>query len=169
MTKGASSGYFGRSSIAFPSPNNDLPSLAANNRGKRFLKRNDNHARHCLREQRQQPHAHIPGVNLGITAFSGANRAKRGTTVAPILRHGEKLTARFSEIAYGMTPMTESLWWVMRQMCLLHESRKIILIITDGKPDSIPAAQEVFKQAQKNGYGLRNKRNNKGINFNELV
>ena len=79
----------------------------------------------------------IPGVNLGITAFPGANRAKRGATVAPVLRHGEKLTARFPEIAYGMTPMAESLWWVMQQMCLLRENRKIILIITDGEPDSI--------------------------------
>ena len=53
--------------------------------------------------------------------------------------------------------MAESLWWVMQQMCLLHESRKIILIITDGEPDSIPAAQEAFKQTQKKGfdcYGL---------------
>lgn len=56
----------------------------------------------------------------------------------PVLRHGEKLTARFPEIAYGMTPMAESLWWVMQQMCLLRENRKIILIITDGEPDSIP-------------------------------
>ena len=99
----------------------------------------------------------ISGVNLGITAFPGANRAKRGTTVAPVLRHGEKLTARFPEIAYGMTPMAESLWWVMQQMCLLRENRKIILIITDGEPDSIPAAQEAFNQAQKKGvecYGL---------------
>ena len=56
-----------------------------------------------------------------------------------------------------MTPMAESLWWVMQQMCLLRENRKIILIITDGEPDSIPAAQEAFKQAQKKGfecYGL---------------
>lgn len=99
----------------------------------------------------------IPGVNLGITAFPGANAAKRGATVAPVLRHGEKLTARFPEIAYGMTPMAESLWWVMQQMCLLRENRKIILIITDGEPDSIPTAQEAFKQAQKKGfecYGL---------------
>ncbi|WP_418978299.1 hypothetical protein, partial [Bilophila wadsworthia] len=99
----------------------------------------------------------ISGVNLGITAFPGANAAKRGATVVPVLRHGEKLTARFPEIAYGMTPMAESLWWVMQQMCCLHENRKIILIITDGKPDSIPAAQEVLRQAQKKGfecYGL---------------
>ena len=56
-----------------------------------------------------------------------------------------------------MTPMAESLWWVMQQMCLLRENRKIILIITDGEPDSIPAAQEAFKQAQTKGfecYGL---------------
>ena len=98
-----------------------------------------------------------PGVNLGITAFPGVNAAKRGATVVPVLRHGEKLTTRFPEIAYGMTPMAESLWWVMQQMCLLRENRKIILIITDGEPDSIPAAQEAFKQAQKKGfecYGL---------------
>ena len=99
----------------------------------------------------------IPGVNLGITAFPGVNAAKRGATVVPVLRHGEKLTTRFPEIAYGMTPMAESLWWVMQQMCCLRENRKIILIITDGEPDSIPAAQEAFKQAQKKGfecYGL---------------
>ena len=99
----------------------------------------------------------ISGVNLGITAFPGANAAKRGATVVPVLRHGEKLTTRFPEIAYGMTPMAESLWWVIQQMCLLRENRKIILIITDGEPDSIPATQEAFKQAQKKGfecYGL---------------
>ena len=99
----------------------------------------------------------IHGVNLGITAFPGANTPKRGATVAPVLRHGEKLTTRFPEIAYGLTPMAESLWWVMQQMCCLRENRKIILIITDGEPDSIPAAQEAFKQAQKKGfecYGL---------------
>ena len=89
----------------------------------------------------------------------GVSRRKQGETRgnAPVLRHGEKLTARFPEIAYGMTPMAESLWWVMQQMCLLRENRKIILIITDGEPDSIPAAQEAFKQAQKKGfecYGL---------------
>ena len=99
----------------------------------------------------------ISGVNLGITAFPGANAAKRGATVVPVLRHGEKLTTRFPEIAYGMTPIAESLWWVMQQMCLLRENRKIILIITDGEPDSIPTAQEAFKQAQNKGfecYGL---------------
>ena len=96
-------------------------------------------------------------VGKALQGIPGANRAKRGATVAPVLRHGEKLTARFPEIAYGMTPMAESLWWVMQQMCLLRENRKIILIITDGEPDSIPAAQEAFKQAQKKGfecYGL---------------
>ena len=115
------------------------------------------HAGECRLLCRGKGFQGIPGVNLGITAFPGANRAKRGATVAPVLRHGEKLTARFPEIAYGMTPMAESLWWVMQQMCPLRENRKIILIITDGEPDSIPAAQEAFKQAQKKGfecYGL---------------
>ena len=43
-----------------------------------------------------------------------------------------------------MTPMAESLWWVMQQMCLLRENRKIILIITDGEPDSIQRMPKQF-------------------------
>ncbi len=99
----------------------------------------------------------IAGINLGITAFPGGRVNGNKTTVAPVLRHGEKLSNRFPETAYGLTPLAEALWWVIQQMCLLRENRKIILIITDGEPDSIPTAQETFKQAQKKGfecYGL---------------
>ena len=94
----------------------------------------------------------IAGINLGITAFPGGRVNGNKTTVAPVLRHGEKLSNRFPETAYGLTPLAEALWWVIQQMCLLRENRKIILIITDGEPDSIPTAQETFKQAQKKGF-----------------
>lgn len=99
----------------------------------------------------------IPGVNLGITAFPGERHNGNRTTVAPVLRHGEKLSNRFPEMAYGVTPLAEALWWVMQQMCFLREERKIILIITDGEPDSVSAALEALGVAQKKGfecYGL---------------
>ena len=45
----------------------------------------------------------------------------------------------------------------MQEMLPLKENRKIILILTDGVPDSIPAAQSAIKTAEKIGfevYGL---------------
>lgn len=99
----------------------------------------------------------IAGINLGITAFPGGRVNGNKTTVAPVLRHGEKLSNRFPDTAYGLTPLAEALWWVMQQMCFLREERKIILIITDGEPDSVSAAMEALGVAQKKGfecYGL---------------
>ena len=99
----------------------------------------------------------IPGVNLGITAFPGVNAAKRGATVVPVLRHGEKLTTRFPEIAYGMTPMAESLWWVMQQLMFTREQRKILFILTDGQPNDVTATRKALTMAHKIGlevYGL---------------
>ena len=99
----------------------------------------------------------IAGINLGITAFPGGRVNGNKTTVAPVLRHGEKLSNRFPKTAYGLTPLAEALWWVMQQMCFLREERKIILIITDGEPDSVSAATEALGAAQKKDfecYGL---------------
>ena len=99
----------------------------------------------------------IPGVNLGITAFPGGRVNGNKTTVAPVLRHGEKLSTQFPSMAYGLTPLAEALWWVMQQMYALREERKIILIITDGDPDSVSAALKALGQARKLGiecYGL---------------
>lgn len=99
----------------------------------------------------------IPGVNLGITAFPGGRSPENGATVTPVLRHGEKLSKQFPCMAYGLTPLAEALWWVMQQMCFLREERKIILIITDGDPDSVSAALKALGQARKLGiecYGL---------------
>lgn len=94
----------------------------------------------------------IAGINLGITAFPGGRVNGNKTTVAPVLHHGEKLSNRFPETAYGLTPLAEALWWVMQQMCFLREERKIILIITDGEPDSVSAAMEALGVAQKKGF-----------------
>ena len=98
----------------------------------------------------------IKGLNIAVTAFNGNYRGDVGL-VYPLLKHGHPVHARFNLMPSGGTPLAPALWWVMQQMCLLRENRKIILIITDGEPDSIPAAQEAFKQAQKKGfecYGL---------------
>ena len=91
------------------------------------------------------------GVNVGVTAFPG-NDTRLGITVAPLLRHGERVHHKFSMSGTGFTPLAEALWWVMQRMCPLKEERKIILILSDGSPDSVPAARHALKQASALGF-----------------
>lgn len=91
------------------------------------------------------------GVNVGVTAFPG-NDTRPGITVAPILRHGEWVHHKFSMSGTGYTPLAEALWWVMQRMCPLKEERKIILILSDGSPTSVPAARHALKQAVALGF-----------------
>jgi hypothetical protein len=80
----------------------------------------------------------IRGVNVGVTAFPGTWDCEEPCTVAPILKHGQRMHTRFAARAYGSTPMGEALWWTCQEMMTLKEERKIVLILTDGHPDSIP-------------------------------
>jgi hypothetical protein len=89
------------------------------------------------------------GVNTGVTAFPGNNdnSCPQFYTVAPVVRHGQKVHNRFLMNASGSTPMGEALWWTMREMLTLKENRKLILIITDGDPDSRENTIEAIKTA----------------------
>ena len=78
-------------------------------------------------------------------------------TVAPLLEHGQKPHSKFSLCAKGSTPLGEALWWVMQNMSVLREKRKLILILTDGEPDSRDNALAAIKEAGRQGfevYGL---------------
>ncbi len=97
------------------------------------------------------------GVNVGVTAFPALQpRTKpehRDTsTLFPLVKHGQRVHPRFDIRAAGMTPLAESLWWVMQQMIYLKEQRKIVLILTDGVPDSYVGAKHALLQAQKVGF-----------------
>lgn len=101
----------------------------------------------------------IPGVNVAVTAFPGDRKGIPGTsdcwkTVAPIMKHGERLHGEFSLAANGDTPLGEALWWVMQQMQPLNEPRKIVLIITDGHPDSVTVAQGAIRTGTAIGYEI---------------
>lgn len=92
-------------------------------------------------------------VNVGVTAFP-ANGDRHEYAVAPLVRHGERVHHRFHMTGIGYTPLGESLWWVMQQMFPLKEERKIILILTDGMPDSVPAARHALKHAEALGFEI---------------
>ena len=82
----------------------------------------------------------IKGVNVAVTAFPSDLGTGDLRSVAPILRHGERLTDRFATGAEGRTPLSEALWWVTKELFKQKEQRKIILVISDGLPDDPPVA-----------------------------
>jgi hypothetical protein len=107
--------------------------------------------------------ASVPGVNVAATAFPGNPTRKPGSkdldwsTVAPMLRHGQPPHRHFGMRSSGNTPLAEALWWVMRELSSLDEPRKMILLVTDGNPDSPYEAKKAIKVAQDAGielYGL---------------
>jgi cobalamin biosynthesis protein CobT len=99
----------------------------------------------------------INGISLGVTAFPSKSTTESPFTVCPLLKHEQRLHTRFQVDASGTTPMGEALWWVMQEIQARQENRKIILIVTDGRPDSTSAAQQAIKHGQALGfefYGL---------------
>ncbi|BDQ32673.1 hypothetical protein [Pseudodesulfovibrio portus] len=105
----------------------------------------------------------IVGINVAVTAFpagtptDGGNENDQSPTVCPILRHGERMHPNFGVNATGCTPLGEALWWTLQQVVPLFESRKIILILTDGDPDSFNLALDAIEGGRRFGveiYGL---------------
>jgi hypothetical protein len=105
----------------------------------------------------------IDGINMGVTAFpagspsDGGNGNDQGPTICPILAHGERMHDRFAVSATGCTPLGEALWWTLQQVVPLAESRKVILILTDGDPDSFNVALDAIEEGRRFGveiYGL---------------
>ncbi len=90
----------------------------------------------------------IYGVGVAVTTFPGW----KDGTVSPLLKHKERLHDKFSVSAHGGTPLAEAVWWVMRAMHSLAEERKIILLITDGEPDSAYLAQNAIAVAGNRGF-----------------
>ena len=96
------------------------------------------------------------GVNVGVTLFPAncSPTHPHERTVAPLVRHRDRVHHNFSMYSVGNTPLAESLWWVMQQMHPLRESRKIILVLSDGAPDSVPAALHAFKMGKALGFEM---------------
>lgn len=92
-------------------------------------------------------------VNVAITAFPGGSLPDGSYgSVTPVVRHGQQVHNRLDLDPNGSTPMAEALWWTMQNMLGLREHRKIILILTDGEPDSSEAALHAIYAAKDIGF-----------------
>ena len=94
----------------------------------------------------------IKNVNPAITVFP-ANSGNKDS-VYPLLKHGQKLTDVTVQSARGTTPLAPALWWVLREMLFLKENRKIIFILTDGKPDCYKTTKDAIAKAEQLGFEL---------------
>ena len=95
----------------------------------------------------------INGISVGVTAFPADPVLNRVcSTVCPMLKHGEALHTNFNLRPSGSTPMGEAIWWTMAQCLTLKENRKIILIITDGKPDSVENTEKAIEHGKRLGF-----------------
>jgi len=94
-------------------------------------------------------------INVAVTAFPSSQLPNGSySTVAPVITHGQKVHAGLDLVPAGGTPMGEALWWVMQNMLPLSEKRKLILVVTDGEPDSLDCAQQAIEQGCKAGFEI---------------
>ena len=92
----------------------------------------------------------IKGVQAAVSAFPAEPR-QGSVTVAPLIRFGERPHGRLSMRAVGGTPLGEAIWWAVQRLLLRMEERKCLLILTDGEPDSVPAARQAINTARSLG------------------
>lgn len=100
----------------------------------------------------------VRDVNPAVTAFPAL---RPDDSVCPLMRHGTALPGYRNMEADGRTPLAPALWWAMQTMLPLRESRKLILVVTDGEPDSVAATDVALEAAHKAGFevygiGIRN-------------
>jgi len=89
-------------------------------------------------------------VNLGISAFP----APKGGYI-PLVRHGERVhSSKIGVKADGGTPLSEALFGVASQMLPLKEERKIILVLTDGQPNSPELVHKTIRSLERLGFEL---------------
>ena len=94
-------------------------------------------------------------INVAVTAFPSSQLTNGSySTVAPIIAHGQKVHIGLDLVPAGGTPMGEALWWVMQNMLPLSERRKLILIVTDGEPDSVECAVQAIEQGSRAGFEI---------------
>lgn len=93
----------------------------------------------------------IRSLKVGVAAFPSVQTWEEMNTVNPILQPGQRIHTRFAAASRGSTPMGEALWWACQKLVLLQEERKIILVLTDGEPDSEPNVRAALEIARKLG------------------
>ena len=90
----------------------------------------------------------IDGIKVLATFFPGI-----ATEFEIALSEKEKasrVAPRFDQRPRGSTPLAQALWYAFDKVKTLECNRNIVLVITDGMPDSVSNAQNCFSYAKEN-------------------
>jgi Mg-chelatase subunit ChlD len=88
----------------------------------------------------------INGVSVAVSAFPGVSGDDN--VITTLVRHGERPRARagaFTQTPRGGTPMAGALWFAAADLVARPESRRIALVLTDGKPDNYADTAEILR------------------------
>ncbi|SMP83027.1 von Willebrand factor type A domain-containing protein, partial [Desulfonatronum zhilinae] len=100
---------------------------------------------------------HQRGINLALTLFPAHYPYNQDISgrhdvypVASLLKHGQKPsgTMLWPLYARGCTPLAESLRYVLASMVPLTETRKLVVLLTDGEPDDFQSARIALEEAK---------------------
>ena len=92
--------------------------------------------------------AGIRGVSVGMSAFPcGYDDTTNQPGVCTLLKHGQ-LSPRYLDFgADGSTPFSEAVYHVIPVLMKQRTYRRILLIFTDGRPDSVETAKAALHDA----------------------
>ncbi|MBU0501451.1 MAG: VWA domain-containing protein [Gammaproteobacteria bacterium] len=93
----------------------------------------------------------VMGVPFEVIPFAGSQIGAIKTFDAPLARARGRIGAI---AASGGTPTAEALWIAGNRLVARREERKILMLVTDGSPDNMPAAQQVAGLIERSGIEL---------------
>ena len=103
----------------------------------------------------------VRGISCGVSVFPVQDvdfYDESSPAMADILCHGRRICRVFPDVpAYGLTPLAAAMWRVLSRLCAMRKTRKILIVFTDGLPDSVAAATAAVQDAESNGvevYGI---------------
>ena len=92
----------------------------------------------------------IENVERSVTAFPG-----KCSEYEIVLKADERLTPsvelRFGQNPRGSTPLAQAVYYALSQFKYTNKTRNIILVVTDGMPDSISNVNDAFTLCKKYG------------------
>lgn len=87
----------------------------------------------------------LPGVSVGVGTFPGF------VQVLPFGQHPRRNEVKFRLRSHGGTPLHDGIVMARRQLSMRPEPRKLLMVVTDGQPDSPEAASAQILAAERSG------------------
>ncbi|EGV32650.1 von Willebrand factor type A [Thiorhodococcus drewsii AZ1] len=94
----------------------------------------------------------IPGVSVAVSAFPGLGG--EDARITRLVQHGQSIRQRagaFQQGPRGGTPLAQALWYAATDLTLRPETRRVILVMTDGVPNDWAATVEILGLCEANG------------------